>query len=69
MSYIDVDDLIPFPDQKQYLSESSLRPVFNDSGLSYANDFKRNKFNHFYLKSCYVKTYMKPDECYLNTPY
>lgn len=40
------------------------------SGLSYDDDLKKKKkFNDFYLRSCYVKTYMKPDECEVNTLY
>lgn len=54
-------DLIYFPYQKQYFSQGNIRLVFNDSGLSSDNDFKQ--FSDFYLRFCYMETYVKPGEC------
>lgn len=44
-SYADVDDIICFLHQKQYLSEANIKLVFNDGGLSYDNNFKKYIIN------------------------
>lgn len=48
-SYADVDDIIYFLHQKQYLSEGNIKLVFNDGGLSYDNNFKKRNVIHFAL--------------------